>query len=343
MSKIPATMQPFYAQLNSHGLSHRFVQDAILPDWWDDSLFENGINRLTAQMSAAKFLGVGIEHFTDFSADVALPIQNVQLKRNRNTQFSEVTGAIMTALHAARITAGLMRDTLAFTGTHTAQEVRNSILSESSRPWPDLPGLIDYCWKNGIAVVHITRLPKPSKAIAGLATFIDDRPVIVLCSGRDSPAWLAFHLAHELGHIMSGHVKPGDDPVVDIKLDTSCDEDIETQADEYALQVLTGIHYPDMDISQNLGAKTLADTAHALGALYQIHPGTVALIYGYRTRRLPVAQKALQIMGENFGATRMLSNAYSCHVPLDDMADSAQQFLSATTQVFEPTLFSAAY
>ncbi|MFX9185041.1 ImmA/IrrE family metallo-endopeptidase, partial [Acinetobacter baumannii] len=85
---------------------------------------------------------------------------------------------------------------------------------------------------------HLTRLPKPGKKITGLATFIADRPIIVLCSGRDSPAWLAFHLAHELGHLMCGHVKVGGAPLVDVDLSDTDDGRHEREADRYAFQLL---------------------------------------------------------------------------------------------------------
>lgn len=334
MPKVAASMKPLYKRLKSHGLDPKYVQAAILPDWWEDSLFNDPSNQLTAQMSIAHFLGVKVQQIADQASTFSLPIQNVRLKRGRNTDVSEVTGAITAALHAARITADLMRDRLPFTGNRPALEIRNQLLARPECTWPDLPNLVDYCWRHGIAVVHVTRLPKQSKVIAGLATFIGARPVIVLCSGRDSPAWLAFHLAHELGHIMSGHVQQGGAPLVDLKLEGSNDEVHEREADQYAFQVLTGL--PDLQLrgAAGLTGPKLAKAARSFGEQHRIHPGTVALIYGYSQQRLSVAQAALSAMHEDHGARAMLAEAYRQHVPLDDISDAAQRSLAAMTQVF---------
>lgn len=334
MPKAVASMKPLYERLKSHGLDRQYVQAAILPDWWDDSLFDDASNRLTAQMSIARFLGVKVQQLADPASQFPSPVQNVSLKRGKNADISEVTGAVAAAMHAARITADLMRDRLPFTGSRPALEIRNHLLSRPDCIWPDLPNLVDYCWQHGIAVVHITRLPKKSKVIAGLATFIGARPVIVLCSGRDSPAWLAFHLAHELGHIMSGHVKPGDAPLVDIKLEGATDETQEREADQYAFQILTG--HPDIQLAgaARLTGPRLAAEARRFGKEHRIHPGTVALIYGYCQQCLPAAQAALSAMHEDRGARAILAKAYRQHVSLDGISDAAQRSLAATTQLF---------
>ena len=334
MPKSASSMKPLYERLKSHGLERQYVRAAILPDWWEDSLFDDESNRLTAQMSIARFLGMRLNQVVDVGNVGLPPIQNVRLKRGKNAEIGEVSGAVTAALHAARITADLMRDRLPFTGIRPALEIRNQLLARPQCTWPDLPNLVDYCWQHGIAVVHVTRLPKISKTIAGLATFVGERPVIVLCSGRDSPAWLAFHLAHEIGHIMSRHVKPGDEPLVDLKLEGMNEEAQEREADQYAFQVLTGHPALELKGTRGLTGAGLAGAARDFGREHRIHPGTVALIYGYSQSRIPVAQAALAAMGEDQGARSILAHAYRQHVPLDDISDVAQRSLSATTQIF---------
>lgn len=327
-------MKSLYDRLKSHGLDRKYIHAAALPDWWDDSLSSNDSNRLMAEMSIARFLGISLKQLHDSSAGELPAGLGVRLKRNKNLEISAVTGSIAAASHAARITAKLLEDRLPFTGKRHALEVRNQLLSRPECTWPDLASLVSYCWEHGIAVVHVTALPSASKSIDGLATFIGERPVIVLTSGRDSPAWLAFYLAHELGHIMCGHVKPGDGALVDIKLDSANDELQEQEADQYAFQVLTG--EPKLELSGGTGmrAAAFAQAARDFGAKHRIHPGTVALIYGYSQNRIPLAQAALKEMGENQGARAILASAYRKHVPLDDIPDAFQQSLSAMTQVF---------
>lgn len=333
MRRPPAAMKPLYDRLKSHGLDRKYVHAAVLPDWWDDDLSSNASNRLMAEMSIARFLGVSLKRLRN-SEDGGLPLtHDVRLKKSRNTETEEVAGAVAAASHVARLTAKMLEDRLPFTGRRPALEIRNQLLARPECTWPDLENLVSYCWEHGIAVVHVTELPRKSKSIDGLATFIGDRPVIVLASGRKGPAWLAFHLAHELGHIMCGHVKPGDSPLVDIKLDSATDEDQEREADQYAFEVLTGHTEPEFG-GTGMRANALARAAHQFGEKHRIHPGTVALIYGYCQGRIALAQAALKAMGEDQGAREILADAFREHVTLDDLPDPFQRSLSAMTQVF---------
>lgn len=328
-------MRPLYQQLKARGIDRHYVQSVILPDWWDDSLYQEPSNRQLAQLHLARFLGVPVAQLASPATPLTPAGQPARLKRGRNAADSHVVGAVAAAMHAARIVADLMRGHLPFTGVRPALEIRAQLLSRPDCTWPDLRTLVEYCWQHGIGVIHVTRLPRVpgSKTIAGLATFVGDRPVIVLCSGRDSPAWLAFHLAHELGHIMCGHVRPGGGAVVDLRLDHASDEVDERQADEYGFQVLTG--HPALELDgPAMNGERLAAAARHFGETHRIHPGTVALIYGYSRGRIPVAQRALAIMGHDQGARSILAEAFRNHVPLEELADSAQRTLSATTQLF---------
>lgn len=335
MPRIASAMKPLYDRLKAEGLDRPFIQSAILPDWWDDELYAQDSNRLLAQMSIAQFLDVRLQQLAREDAPIGPAIHNVRLKRGRNAEINEVAGAVAAAVHAAKVTARLMNDRLPFTGLRPALEIRNQLLSRPDCAWPDLERLVDYCWEHGIGVIHVTRLPKVagSKKIAGLATFSGNRPVIVLCSGRDSPSWLAFHLAHELGHIMSGHVVPGGEPIVDLKIEGLIDEEQEREADQYAFQVMTGEPNPKLVGSRMTGPQ-LALAARSYGEKHRIDPGTVALIFGYCQGRMPVAQAALTALGAGSGGRAILAEAFRRHVPLDDIPEGIQRSLSATTQIF---------
>lgn len=336
MPRLNAAIKPLYDRLKQEGFDRGYVQAAILPDWWDDSLYEQEQNRLLAHLSIAKFLGVKLSRVVDRSQPIVAPAHNVRLKRGKQTGTpSGCAGAIVAAMYAATTTAHLIQDRLPFTGLRPALEIRDLLLSRPECVWPDLENLLQYCWQHGIAVVHVTQLPSApaSKRIAGLATFVGDRPVIVLCSRRDSPAWLAFHLAHELGHIMCGHVKPGGDSIVDLKLEGQSNEAQEREADFYAFQVLTGEPEPNLS-GQILNGEHLAKAAHEYGMKHRIDPGTVALIYGYSQKRLAAAQIALKALHADRGAGVVLAHAYRQHVPLDDLPEGIQRSLSAITQIY---------
>lgn len=328
-------MRPLYERLKTQGFERQYVQAAMLPDWWEDALFSNPSNRLTAQMSIARYLDVRLQDVVSDTAALAPAIQNVRLKRAADADIAHVKGAVAAALQAARTTAGLMKTSLPFTGLRPALEIRNHLLGRPHCTWPDLANLVDYCWQHGIGVIHVIRLPKVAKAkkIAGLAAFIGERPVIVLCSGYDSPAWLAFHLAHELGHIMCGHVKQGDAPLVDFKLEGVNNEAQEREADQYAFQVLTGYAAPQLSVKATTGLQ-LAQQAQELGGQHHIHPGTVALIYGYTQKNIPLAQVALKAIKANQGGKETLAAAFRKHLSLDDVPEAVQRSLAVTTQIY---------
>ena len=67
--------------------------------------------------------------------------------------------------------------------------------------------LLSWCWHHDSIVVPLTRLPKSVAKMDGLVANIDGRPVIVISKKQKQPAWLAFILAHELGHIQLGHTQ----------------------------------------------------------------------------------------------------------------------------------------
>lgn len=324
-------MKPLYERLKAGGIERSYLLSAVLPDWWEDSLYDEPSNRQLAELYIAKFLGTRIQCIADPSSPLSSPGQMVRLKRSRNTEAAHVAGAVAAALHAARLVADLMKDQLPFTGIRPALDIRNQLLTRPDCIWPDLRHLVDYCWQHGIGIIHVSRLPKVSgsRTIAGLATFVGARPVIVLCSGRDSPSWLAFHLAHELGHIMCGHVQPGGKPLVDLKLDDMSDDAGEKEADQYAFQVLTG--HPELRLSgPSMNGESLALEARKFGESRRIHPGTVALIYGYGMGRLPVAQRALAAMGEDRGAQAVLAQGLREHIALEDLPEATQRFLSGS-------------
>lgn len=334
MPNTATAMKPLYDRLKPYGLNQKYIRTAVLPDWWDDTLSADESNRLYAEMRIARFLDIPLQTLRDTStAELPIVHNDVRLKRRRDTEVNKVTGAIAVASHLARVTAKLVEDRLPFTGGQPALEIRRQLLERPDCTWPDLANLVDYCWNQGIAVVHATHLPRITRKIDGLATFIGERPVIVLASQRKSPAWLAFHLAHELGHIMCGHVKPHEGPLVDVDIQSTSSETQEQEADEYAFQVLTG--WPRLELcgAQGLQAAAFARKVEQFGARHRIYPGTVALIYGYCQNRIPLAQKALNAMGENEGAHETLAQAFRTHVPLDNLPDSFQRSLAAMTQV----------
>ena len=179
-------MQDLYDRLKKIGFDTDFLQRAVLPDWWEDSLATVPANRALAEMAIAQHLGLAIAQLRDPAGHLALTnIPNARLKKKKNTDASEVAGAIVVGKHAAELTARNLSAMPKFNGCFVASKVRKLILKTSGEV--NLTSLVDFCWGHGIAVMHLKCLPKGTKKVDGMALFCGDVPCIVLASAKDSP------------------------------------------------------------------------------------------------------------------------------------------------------------
>ena len=318
-------MADIYERLRGLGFNTSFLRARVLPDWWADALAENPTNRALAEGAIARHLHFKIADLRDPNVELSLPkLRSVRLKRSRNVKYDDIELAMLVAQHVVNLLAALLPPEK-FRGPMDASAIRNKILTRCT--CVDLRGLVDFCWDSGIAVVHLGELPKKSKKFSGMALFCKSRPFIVLASGRDSPPWLAFHLAHELAHIMLGHVVEGGDPFADSNIDELDNDEQEREADRYACKILAGQEDPSPKL-QKWNAPKLAKVAEDFGQANGVDPGTVALIYGRANGRMPVAQNALKILRRESGGRQMITEALRDRIVMEDLPESTARFLS---------------
>jgi Zn-dependent peptidase ImmA (M78 family) len=124
------------------------------------------------------------------------------------------------------------------------------------------------------------------------------RHAILLGRNASYPAPAAFTLAHEIGHIACGHTR-GTLALIDVEdpaLAKDRDTD-ESQADAFALSILTGSPAPEISTQfEDFNAPTLADAVLKAGPQYRIEPGTLALCVAYRKKNWPVAMSAMRFI-----------------------------------------------
>jgi hypothetical protein len=179
----------------------------------------------------------------------------------------------------------------------TATDLRQLILRES--PYVRLSDLLSIAWALGIPVVHLRVFPWPHKRMAAMSVRVGDRYAILLGKDAQYPAPIAFYLAHELGHVALAHFKD-DSVVVDFeesKPTLADDDPEELAADQFALEVLTG--EPNLRVVPAIGhsvASELARVAIASAGELHIEPGTLALCYGYSTRKWATANAAMRLI-----------------------------------------------
>jgi len=312
-------MKDIYQRLKTLGVDAPFVRARILPDWWEDAQATVPATRSIAEFAISRFLGIPIIDLRDPNAQLSLPlISQAKLKLRSDATREKVAPGLALADRAARLVVNLLAQDEdgtrfpRFTGTRTAADVRQQILAGGELV--TLGTLLEFAWSNGIAVVHLADVPKGSKTFDGMACFVERVPVVVLASRRQSPPWVAFHLAHEIGHLLLGHARPGAGPVVDAGLDGASGDPQEREADQFALEVLTGSKKPPLP-KTSLSGPNLASWARRIGKTENIDPGSLALIYGRDRRRMPVAQIALKALGLDVGAQGMTADALAARLP----------------------------
>ncbi len=163
-----------------------------------------------------------------------------------------------------------------------------------------------------------------------------NRHAILVGKDASYPAPTAYHIAHELGHIASGHLAENqalidlEEPLQNENVDAE-----EIEADQFALQLLTGSASPKIETSAvpNNGVE-LANAVLQASQARQIEPGTLAMCYGYQSSDWPITYAALariyQQRGEvwkflNLTATKQLHwDVYS-----EDEADYLRAVMGA--------------
>jgi len=150
---------------------------------------------------------------------------------------------------------------------------------------------------------------------------------VLLAEKKDAPAWLAFHLAHELGHLMCGHVTPGSALLPDENLERIINDDNENEADAFANELLTGDRAPSLKAVYGMTAGRLVKAVRLYAPSKRIDPAVFALVYGHNADRMPVAVKALSIMQQDSGARSQIRRFLSQHISMDNLSDTDAHLL----------------
>ena len=285
-------------------------------------------NRALAEDAIARNLGVPLGALGDPSESLHLPsMAHVKFKRYKHQVDSKVAPAILIAQRVAKVVVESIDDALPPFNLNgeSAATIRQRILRRHR--YVDLESLLEACWELGVVVLHLVKTPQQSKRFDGLAMFCGERPVLVLGSRRDSPAWLAFHLAHECGHILAKHVTAGSPPLADSDLMSVSTDQQEEEADRLGCEILTGEGNPRIQDLKFTGPK-LALVASQYGPDRGIDPGVMTLIYGKSNDRWGVAQNALKFLSLDEGAHRAIFSALTKRFNPDDLSESAERFLT---------------
>ncbi len=326
-------MKDVYTRLGALGFDRKFVRRYVLPEWWQDSLAEVDANRAIAEMSVAQFLGIPVPQLRDPRQPLALDVPScVRFKRRADVATSELDAAIALAQRAASGLVSALGTHVLFAGPLSAADLRDRVLSRSGAI--SLGALLQAAWDHGVAVIPMRELPPGAKRFTAAALLCGPHRVVVLASRRDAPPWLAFDLAHELGHIFLGHVTEESPVVVETGLEEEVAglQDHEAEANTFALELLTGHREVGIQGVRGVTGRRLAeiDTKHR--AEWRTASGIVALVWGYRAERLAVANAALKLLKEDTGGAAIVREHFLKRLgDPDDLPETTARYLALAT------------
>ena len=328
-------MKALRARLSAAGVKPKFLNDVVLPSWWDDSIAatSGGFREATAYIFA--HLGYSLASLLDAKQELAFAHHGgVKYKKAKGVTEEEVCLATHYALGVARSVASAFVEFPPTVAVPAPLEWRQQLLAQFEQP-VCLRHILKVAWEIGIPVIHLRNLPAGARKPDALTTMVDDRPVIVVMNARKSPSWIAFIVAHELGHIHHRHLKAGQ-TLVDEKIDTSSDEKDEGQANDFAVQFLTGFSDLGLSSTRNLNCAQLANAARNFGTKYRVDPGVAALNYGFTSGRWPVANGAVALLEKKSDdAGICLKKAMEEHLDLDALSEDSREWIIRATSALE--------
>lgn len=324
-------MKELRSRLSKAGIKRKFLDEIVLPSWWEDSIAVSPGGFREAAGVICGHLGFGLKNLLVEGQELSLPKRSgVKFKKSKGVSEDDVCLATHFALGLARSVANALADAPTAQAVPSPEEWRQRLLAESDRPWVCLRHIVDASWKLGIPVIHVTNPPTGAKKPTALTTMIGDRPVILVLNGRKSPSWVAYYVAHELGHIHHKHLKAGE-TLVDEKIDERSEEKEEVQANEYAAQLLTGHSNLGLHSTRPLKASNLAAQAKTFGENYKVAPGVAALNYGFTTGFWAVANGAVSALEKADDAGLEIQEAMLANLDADDFSEDTWEWLTRAT------------
>ena len=282
-------------RLKAIGLSEGAIA-AAWPQWWSEDADAFPSARLELHFSIAWKLGIDPRSLLDAEGTPRFIWRD-------EARFKHLSGESDTE-RAAISSFGRALGALLVPGTTPlierlpaeAASVRNLILQ--NEPFVRLSNLLSVCWSTGTPVVHLRVFPRPHKRMAAMAVRIAERGAILLAKDASYPAHIAFYLAHELGHLLLGHLNR-EAAIVDLESTRlgSGDDREEYDADRFALELLTGTPEPNVvPLNRRYNAPALAAAVLDAGPKLRVEPGTLALCFGFSTQNWPVVNAAMRFI-----------------------------------------------
>ncbi|MEO1390524.1 MAG: ImmA/IrrE family metallo-endopeptidase [Cyanobacteria bacterium J06634_6] len=332
----PLTMAELYKRLSKLGLSKKYLRSTILPDWWTDEVDQTPGVFTQGALYLSRRLNLDI--------DSLLIEETPRFITSGQPKFKTIDGTCLAELRASESIASCVAETVAAACSQPYQDITQLSVSQirqqilSDRSSVDLVGLLQFCWSQGIPVVHVAQYPSILQRFHGMVTTFQGRPVIVISRRDRSPAWLLFIIAHELGHILCNHLST-DGLIVDQEIQLTSDDAEENEANQAAAELLLGRSGISYDVwNKFLKGEVLATKAQQFAQESQNDPGVIAVNIAWnraqraKTKRdsgiaWVTGMKALKILEPNANAPTQINQYLFQSIDWDLLREDSQEYL----------------
>ena len=323
----------------AHGLRRRLKRlgltegalDAAWPEWWSQSADSSPSAQAELRFSLSRKLGLDPRSLLAEGDEPRFIWHDAARFKNLRGESDTEKSAIASFGSAlATVLIGACSASSSIVSI-TAASLRSAILAR--QPYVRLVDLLSLCWVFGVPVVHLRIFPWAQKRMAAMAVRAGDRYAVLIAKDSLFPAYIAFYIAHEIGHIVLGHVT-NSNALVDFDrtelAEVGADAE-EAEADAFALELLTGSRSPRVvSFDGRANTRALAQRALQVGNDLRIEPGTLALCFGYSTGSWAVANGAMKYVYTTAKPVWKEINAVAWReLQFEDISDDARPYLEA--------------
>lgn len=336
-AKTPITIKSVFESLQAAGYPRTYVTK-ILPDWWDNSLLKTSAGAFQFALILKQRLGLDVSFRQDGNLAIEPRVAHANFKHLAGTRADELNVAANLGIALARLAVFATRAPYLDLPADPAA-IYSKVRELSGRPVVDFEGLLDLCWLHGIPVLFLKEMPRNTRRMTGMAAMVDGHPAILLGFNYAQHSKQLFVLAHELAHILCGHVQNNgaliDEDIADVseglegRAQVRRDEQ-EREADAFSLNL---IRNGRMDIARQIprmtSAAVLAAEASRLGREAGIDQGHLILSYAKERDDWIRANQALNFIEQPVGAIDLLQDRFTQNTDLAAISEeNAEHLLS---------------
>lgn len=332
-------------RLRDAGFPKEFVERVFLPEWWEKECSKDPSLLPEIEFTVARFLRASIETVRDPLASLFVPdMPPARLRKSPGVNRRAVAAAMHFGCAVAEaVVRNLGEDVPDYQALpKDPDEWRSALLAAPGAEAVTLPRLVQDLWRRGIPVALVDPVPRPKFRGMAVCT-ANHRPVILLAWGGDDHPHFLIDLAHEAGHIASGHVDEG---LITLDADAGDTTDLEDElveddaaierdeqaATKYGHHVLTpngdfGLgRFAEVTDPKSVDTFKLARLARTRGLQHGVDSGLLVHLWQIKTGEYSRGKGALTKL-DKMGAKRILRTTAGRFINIQDASETDGQLL----------------